>query len=395
MPNASSPRLHKLTLSRFRNYETLRLSPDGASVIVLTGPNGAGKTNLLEAVSLLAPGRGLRGAELNEMQERGISEPWAVAAEIETVQGVLLRLGTGLKADGKGRVVRLNGRDMKSQAELGAIAPCVWLTPQMDRLFAESASGRRKFLDRLVYAFQPDHAFHVARAEKNMRERLKLLTREREERRYADPAWLGALESQMAADFIAIGAARLALIEALGSHLGRLAAMQSLFPVPRIKVEGETEQGLIGRPALAAEDALRETLAARRAIDAAAGRTLTGAHRSDLSATYESKNAPAAQCSTGEQKGMLVSIILAHALMMRAEKGAAPLLLLDEVAAHLDPARRAQLFDILAQAGGQVWLTGTDPGVFASLAEQARFFHVEDGQATLAALPSSAQIAQA
>jgi DNA replication and repair protein RecF len=374
-------RLHKLNLSRFRNYETLRLAPEGAPIVVLTGPNGAGKTNLLEAVSLLAPGKGLRGAEFSEIQERGATEPWAVAAEVETAQGVLLRLGTGLRPDGKGRVVRLNGRDMKSQNDLAAIVSCVWLTPQMDRLFADSAGGRRRFLDRLVYAYQPDHAFHVSRAERNMRERLKLLQVERETKRYADPAWLNALEAQMAADFTAIAAARVALVAALSAHLKRLEGLQSLFPVPALRIEGEVEGSLAGRSALSVEDRLRETLAAHRAIDAGANRTFSGTHRSDMIAAYELKNAPAAQCSTGEQKGMLISIALAHALMMKAEKGAAPLLLLDEVAAHLDAARRDQLFALLAETGGQAWLTGTEAGIFAELRRDGKFFHIEGGRA--------------
>jgi DNA replication and repair protein RecF len=375
-------RLHKLNLSHFRNYETLRISPEGAPMVVLTGRNGSGKTNVLEAVSLLAPGQGLRGALLSEMQSRTETEsPWAISAEIETPQGIVLRLGTGLirnETEGSARrVVRINGRDVKSQAELSGVVSAVWLTPQMDRLFIEGAAPRRRFLDRLAYAFDPDHALRVSRAEKTTRERMRLLQADRP----ADPRWIASLESQMAADYTAIAAARLLLVQRLQAHAAALKSRQSLFPAPRMAVLGAAESLLQkGGPALAVEDEIKAQLAKDRPLDAAAGRTALSVLRSDLDVIYDDKNMPAAQCSTGEQKGLLIAIVLAHAQMMKAEKGYVPLLLLDEVAAHLDEARRLQLFSFLHEVEAQVWLTGTDEAVFAPLKDRARFFSVSDGQ---------------
>lgn len=361
--------IHKLNLSRFRNHAALRLAPEGAPMVVLAGENGAGKTNILEAVSLFAPGRGLRGAELAEMQSRAEPlEPWAVAAEIATPDGLTVRAGTGLARDGLRRVLRVDGKDAPGRWPAAA----VWLTPQMDRMFAEGAALRRRFLDRLACACDSAHAGRVAGAEKAMRERLRLL---REGGR--DAAWLSALEKQMAEDFAAVGAARLALVARLQ---GYVAAEGDIFPVPLLSVAGEVE-GLLraGGPALAAEEEMRARLARNRAADAEAGRTLLGAHRSDLRVIHAAKGTEAGMGSTGEQKGLLISIVLAHAAMMRAEKGFAPLLLLDEVAAHLDAARREALFARLAATGGQVWMTGTDAAVFAGIGD-ARLYTVRDGQ---------------
>jgi DNA replication and repair protein RecF len=380
--------LHKLNLSYFRNYETLRLSPEGARIVVLTGENGAGKTNLLEAVSLLAPGRGLRGAEIGAIRkgaeigavkksmEIGAENVWAVAAEIETPQGALIRLGTGQDREGKRRVVRINGKDIKNQGELSGIVSAVWLTPQMDRLFLEGAAPRRRFLDRLVYAYEPDHALRVSRSEKNMRERMHLLQMEKG----ADPRWLSSLEAQMAADFTAIADSRLMLTARLQSHVARLKEKQSLFPAPLVSVVGDVEARLEkGGPALTVEEGIKDVLKQNRSLDAATRRTALSAHRSDMDVIYDVKNMDAAQCSTGEQKGLLLAIVLAHALMMQAEKGFVPLLLLDEVAAHLDAARREQLFGFLKGMEGQVWLTGTDESVFSPLQSDARFFTVAGG----------------
>jgi DNA replication and repair protein RecF len=375
----------RLSLTRFRSYETLRLDTEGAAKVVLTGENGSGKTNVLEAVSLLAPGRGLRGAELLEMQQRGAEEPWAVAAEIETPQGLSMRVGTGLapraadSARARGeetqprRVTRLNGRDLKSQQELASIVSSVWLTPQMDRLFLESASPRRRFLDRLVHASAPDHGLFVNRAEKHLRERMKLLHMDR-----PDPRWLDSVEAQIAADSVAVAAARADFLARLRAHAATLKAMESLFPVPDLSIEGWAEAAVGQMPALALEEEIKLKLARNRASDAGAGRTEGSVLRSDLKAFYAEKQMPAAQCSTGEQKGMLIAIVLAHAFMMQAEKGFVPLILLDEVVAHLDDARRAQLFSFLSGVNGQIWLTGTDAGAFRAL-DDARFFGVEGG----------------
>jgi DNA replication and repair protein RecF len=369
--------LHKLNLSHFRNYETLRLDAGGARMVVLTGDNGAGKTNLLEAISLLTAGKGLRHADIRDIGSRAdATAPWAVSAEVETPDGDKLRIGTGIDLQKNRRIVRIDGRDAKSQAALAEAVAAVWLTPQMDGLFIEGAAGRRKFLDRLVFAFDPAHAARLSRYEKHLRERLKLLQQDRP----ADPRWLDALETQAAAEAVAIAAARVDLARHLQSHALRIRDRQSLFPMPVLHLAGAAEQAIENTPAVELEDALRNGLRADRGIDAAAGRTRAGVHRTDLEVFYGAKDMPAAQCSTGEQKALLVAIVLAHAQMMQAEKGFVPLVLLDEVAAHLDSARRAQLFSILSALDGQVWLTGTDTAVFAALRGRALFHAVDNGQ---------------
>jgi DNA replication and repair protein RecF len=377
--------LHKINISQFRCYETVRLDltntdSQAAGIIVLTGSNGSGKTNILEAVSLLVPGKGLRSADILEMKNRsaGPQDLWAIAAEVETVSGLTARIGTGLGRDIKRRVVRINGRDAKSQNELSGFISAVWLTPQMDRLFTEGPSARRKFLDRLVFSFEPDHVTRLNRYDKAMRERMKLL----QQPRGADPQWLDGLETQMAADAVSIAASRLALLQRLQQHVGALGASAALFPQPLLAMSGWVEQEVSAGPALQVEETLKEKLTAARAADRDAGRTHEGVHRSDLLVTYAEKDMPAAQCSTGEQKALLVSVILAHALMMQAEKGYIPLILLDEVAAHLDEARRLQLFAQLRALKGQIWLTGTDEGIFSSLRDSAKFFQIDHGHVT-------------
>ena len=371
--------LHKINISQFRCYEAARLDLTAAmgNLVVLTGPNGAGKTNILEAVSLLVPGKGLRGADILDMKNRsaGPEDLWAISAEVETARGLMVRIGTGLDREVKRRLVRINGKDAKSQNELTGFISAVWLTPQMDRLFLEGASSRRKFLDRLVFAYEPDHVTRLNRYDKAMRERMKLLQGERP----ADSSWLQSLELQMSADAVSIAASRLTLLERLQQHVARLGLSAPLFPQPLLKMEGWVEEAIAARPAVDVEDELRQKFSAGRSADRAAGRTHDGIHRSDLQVFYGGKDMPAAQCSTGEQKALLVSIILAHALMMQAEKGFVPVILLDEVAAHLDSARREQLFALLATLNGQVWLTGTDENIFAGLRGAAQFFRVDHG----------------
>ena len=377
--------LHKINISQFRCYEAVRLDLTGgaAGIVVLTGPNGAGKTNILEAISLLVPGKGLRGADILDMKNRcaGAEDVWAVSAEVETSMGLTVRIGTGLDRDAKRRLVRINGKDAKSQNELSGFISAVWLTPQMDRLFLEGASARRKFLDRLVFAYEPDHVTRLNRYDKTMRERMKLLQGERA----ADPAWLQSLEAQMSADAVSIAASRLNLIRHLQQQVAGLGVTSPLFPQPQLAMTGWVEQEVEAHPAVDVEDALKHKLAAARPLDRAAGRTHEGIHRSDLQVTYAGKDMPAAQCSTGEQKALLVSVILAHALMMKAEKGFVPIILLDEVAAHLDAARRQQLFDQLQALGGQIWLTGTDETIFSSLRDSAKFFRIDHGHIAPAA----------
>jgi len=372
--------LHKLNLTQFRGYDALRLDLAGAPVVVLTGDNGAGKTNVLEAISLLIPGRGLRGADLLEMKNRtaGPEDLWAVAAEVETASGLMVRLGTGLDRDAKRRLVRIDGKDAKGHNDLTKYVACVWLTPQMDRLFLEGASMRRKFFDRLVYAYEPEHVTRLNTYDKNLRERMKLL----QEDRAPDPRWLDTLEAQLAAEAVSIAASRLHLLERLLHYAQKLAATQSLFPSPAVTISGWVENEIGKRPALEIEDELKKKFKATRMIDAAAGKSLEGIHRSDFLVSYAAKNMPADQCSTGEQKGLLVALVLAHALMMQGEKGFVPLLLLDEVAAHLDDARRDELFRCLSGFAGQVFLTGTDPAIFTALEGRARFFRVEHAHVT-------------
>jgi len=365
----------RLTLTRFRGYELARLEPDRRPV-ALIGPNGAGKTNLLEAVSFLAPGRGLRGARLAEVERIG-SPPgsgWAVAAVVETPAGPV-EIGTGREAgihETDRRVVRIDGHPAKGQTVLAEHVALVWLTPQMDRLFLEGSSGRRRFLDRLVFGFDPAHAGRLSRYEHAMRERARLLRDGR-----SDDGWLSSLEDQMATTGMAVAAARLDVAQRLRAACARAVGP---FPGAELAVEGTVEEWLGNGPALAAEDALRDQLRASRRHDSEAGGAAVGPHKSDLAVRHQDKGMPAGLCSTGEQKALLIAIVLANARLLAAERGAAPLLLLDEVAAHLDEERRRALFGELLALGAQAWLTGTDAAVFAPLGEDARRFRVEDAR---------------
>lgn len=371
--------LHHLTLSLFRSHMAARLdlthNKTAAGVVVLTGPNGAGKTNVLEAISLLTPGRGLRHAEGSDITTRaaGNHEGWAVAALCERPDGQHIRLGTGLDVKTSRRRTRIDGADAKGSGALADVLSAVWLTPQMDRLFAEGITARRRFFDRLVFAYAPDHAPRLNRLEKLQRERLAVLTGEM---RAPDEGWLRALEAQIAGEAVAIAAARLMVAQNLANHTAILQQRQSLFPVPDIALSGMAEDMLATLPALDVEERYAAMLAQSRGEDRSAARTLYGVHRSDLVVRYAAKDIAADQASTGEQKALLLSLIIAHADMMRAEKGFVPLLLLDEVAAHLDDARREQLFDILLGLGAQVFLTGTENTIFNSLEKCALFFEV-------------------
>ncbi|MFE0757616.1 DNA replication/repair protein RecF [Inquilinus sp. NPDC058860] len=363
----------RLTLTEFRCYGQLRIELDPRPV-VLTGPNGAGKTNLLEAVSFLSPGRGLRRAPLPEVTRRQATggAGWAVAARLLTPTGEIA-LGTRLEPGEGRRAVQIDGRPAQSQAAFGARAPMVWLTPQMDRLFGDAASQRRRFLDRLVFGFHPDHAGQLGAYERAMRERNRLLKEPR-----ADPAWLAALEDTMATSGTAVAAARRELV-------ARLRGAESLmiegpFPRAELAVEGRIEAWLEDRPAVDAEEAFRNLLCDNRRIDAAAGAATEGPHRSDLSVHHRTKAMPAAQCSTGEQKALLIGIVLANARLLAGERGAPPLLLLDEVAAHLDEARRAALYEEILALGAQAWMTGTDPALFAPLGDRAHHLGVDDAR---------------
>ena len=364
----------RLVVTRFRCYESVRLSPDSRPV-VLAGANGAGKTNLLEAISLLAPGRGLRRARLAEMDRHGDAGGWGVAAVVATPQGEV-EIGTGREPDGERRVVRINGEAARGQTALADFVSALWLTPDMDRLFREGASARRRFLDRLVFGFDPAHAGRVTAYEQAMRERARLLGEGS-----GDDAWAAALEETMAARGVAIAAARLDMVQRLSRAL---AVATGPFPGVALSVAGTVEEWLGSQPALAVEDRLKAALRAARRQDAQSGSTSVGPHRSDLEARHLAKDMPAAYCSTGEQKAMLIAIVLAEARLQAAERGVAPLLLLDEVAAHLDEERRRALFDVICGLPGQTWMTGTDAALFAPLGQRAQHFSVAD--ATVAAL---------
>jgi DNA replication and repair protein RecF len=344
----------RLSLVDFRSYADALVAP-GPGLIVLTGENGAGKTNVLEAVSLLSPGRGLRGASLAEMARSGGPGGFAVAARLDEVE-----IGTGTSPSApERRQVRINGAPAAANA-LSEWLSVLWLTPSMDRLFQEGASGRRRFLDRLVLALQPDHAVHAARYEAAMRARNKLLAEER-----PDAEWLTALEARMAEHGERLAVARAETVARLGAVLAD--APESPFARAGLLLEGGGED-------------LAYALPAGRARDAAAGRTLAGPHRTDLLVTHLGKSQPAALCSTGEQKALLLSIVLAHADLVADAREARPVLLLDEVAAHLDPRRRGALFDRLAAGGGQVWMTGTEPTLFDEIGSEASRFEVAGGR---------------
>jgi DNA replication and repair protein RecF len=331
--------LARLVLTDFRNHRDAVLAP-GSGLVVLTGENGAGKTNVLEAVSLLSPGRGLRGATLAEMARTGGGGGFAVAARLGDVE---IGTGTDSRAPER-RQVRINGA-AASATSLSEWMSVLWLTPAMDRLFQEGAGGRRRFLDRLVLALEPGHAVHAARYEAAMRARNKLLA----DSGPHDEAWLTALEARMAEHGAAIAAARNRTVTLLSERL--IAAPEGPFARAGLALEG------------GGEDLDRE-LARGRTRDAAAGRTLAGPHRTDLAVTHLGKGQLAVRCSTGEQKALLLSIILAHADLVADRAGRRPILLLDEVSAHLDPGRRSALFERLEAGGGQVWMTGTEPALF-------------------------------
>ena len=384
VPVSNGISVKRLTLTDFRCYCYQRLEI-GCGPVVLTGPNGAGKTNLLEGLSFLVPGRGLRRARLSDLSRRDASKNisaqrvWGVAAILRTVMGDV-EVGTAYEAAIEGRrdkrIVKVNGKIAKNQTALAEHASVLWLTPQMDRLFLEGPGARRQFLDRMVFDTDPAHAGRANAYEHAQRERMRLLRSGS-----PDVDWLTALEDTMVTRGIAVTAARLDVVRRLTRYLLGSGGAKS-FPGAEIKAVGEIETWLSEGPALAAEDRFRTRLVAERGRDAAAGRAGTGPHRSDFAVRHLGNGQEAALCSTGEQKALLVSLILATARMRAAEQGAAPLLLLDEIAAHLDVQRLDALFDEIIRLGAQVWMTGTDADLFRSLAGQAQFFTVSNSAVT-------------
>lgn len=366
-------RLTRLRLARYRSYAAAELR-FAAPMQVLTGPNGAGKTNLLEAISLLGPGRGLRGARISEVAADA-TPPWSVSGHFDDGLGGF-EIGTGSLEGGSAerRAFRLDGEKAPTQALLAERVAAVWITPQMDRLFQDSAGGRRRFLDRLAMALEPHLAREATAYEAAMAGRNRLLQQGR-----AEAAWLAGLEDAMARHGIAIAASRRALVARLNAKLAGGAA--GAFPAASLALQCPAAALLEAMPALAAEEALRDAWQAARPRDAAAGATLSGPHRADLIFTHAGKSMPAGLCSTGEQKALLISTVLAHAGLIAAARGFAPLLLLDEVAAHLDATRREALFAALAGLPAQSFLTGTDAAVFAPLSGLAEHWRVTPGEA--------------
>jgi DNA replication and repair protein RecF len=373
-----------LALSNFRNYRSAKLAL-GDGPVVLTGANGAGKTNLLEALSFLAPGRGLRNAKLSDVDRRSIAlagaageavaaSGWAVAAAVTTRCGIV-RIGTGRDpAAGERRTVRIDGETARGHGALSEHLGMVWLTPQMDRLFLDGPAGRRRFVDRLVTAIDPGHPGRVGAYEEALRERARLLRDGP-----SDPAWLSALEAVMAAQGVAVAAARRETVQRLDAICART---EGAFPRARLALDGAVEGWLDRMPALAAEADFGAALAAARCSDALSGGAALGPHRCDLVVHLLPNRIPSEFTSTGEQKALLITIVLAHARLHSAVRGEPPLLLLDEIAAHLDSARRSSLFEILHQLESQTWLTGTEPAVFAPLRRHAQFLSVQNGTVT-------------
>jgi DNA replication and repair protein RecF len=368
--------LSRLTLTDFRNYKTLTWQP-GQRLAVVTGPNGSGKTNLLESISLLTPGRGLRGARIAELARKGGSGRWAVAARLEDSGGGF-DLGTGTAGDGPAdrREYRLDGATPRTQAEITGRVASIWLTPQMDFLFQESPSGRRRFLDRLVWALEPGHAREAAAYDTATASRNRLLAQGN-----ADAAWLAGLEESMARHAVALTASRKNFV----ARVNAARLPEGGFPRARMVLVDTLAERLEAEPALAVETWLRGELAAQRAQDEAAGGASLGAHRADMRLVDAATGLPASQASTGQQKALLMGVILAHATLVGEARASPPILLLDEPAVHLDRERRAALFHALGGLTSQAIVTGTDAEVFAPLRGEAAFFRAGGGQVQPAA----------
>ncbi|MFZ0846682.1 MAG: DNA replication/repair protein RecF [Pseudolabrys sp.] len=370
--------IRRLTLTNFRSYHAAQISLDRAGPVVLTGANGAGKTNLIEAISLLAPGRGLRRATMDELAFSEGDGAWAVSAEIEGMLG-LSTLGTGVDPPSEEnaaptRKCRIDREAVSSATTFAEHLRVVWLTPAMDPLFNGPASERRRFLDRLVLAVDAQHSSRVSALERSLRSRNRLLEDPR-----SDPHWLDAIEHETAEVAVAVAAARSETVNRLSGALVAARYTAPEFPQAEIALDGWMEKLLPSQSAREIEDRYRALLKENRARDAAAGRTLDGPHLTDFAITHASKGVPASDASTGEQKALLIRLVLAHARLIKEMTGFAPLLLLDEVVAHLDPSRRAALYDALAGLGAQVWMTGADPAAFSDIAGRAQVLLVRNG----------------
>jgi DNA replication and repair protein RecF len=372
-----SHRIARITLTDYRNYAGLRLDPP-SGLIALAGANGAGKTNLLEAISLLIPGRGLRGAEFETIGRNDGKGAWAVSANTLGQRGEM-QLGTAWSAsDAEGinaaRAVLIDGHLQKSSGALAGLLRIVWLTPALDRLFSGATSERRRYLDRMVALFDAEHGGRINRFEKLMRERNLLLADGP-----FDRTWANSLEMQMAEEAVAIAAARLQSVSNLGAYLTPQ-RLSGPFPWSELSISGEIEDMVAKLPALEAEERYKQQLRDGRNADKGAGRTLVGPHRSDLIVRHGPKNIAAEEGSTGEQKALLIGLILAQTEAIRAVTGSAPILLLDEIAAHLDKARRTALFAHLDSLNVQAWMTGTERELFDGASASTVVYHVDNGR---------------
>jgi len=374
----SAVRIRRLTLTNFRSYHAASIEV-GEGPAVLMGANGAGKTNLLEAISFLAPGRGLRRATLEEVAFSEGDGSWAVSAEVEGALG-LATIGTGIDPPANedavaARRCRIDREPVASAAAFADHLRVVWLVPAMDGLFAGPAAERRRFIDRLVLAVDPEHGSRVNALERSLRSRNRLL-----DNPAPDPHWLDASEHETAELAVAVAAARADTVHRLSAALAASRAREAAFPSAEIALEGWMETLLLTHPALEVEDRYRAVLKESRARDAAAGRTLDGPHLSDLAVVYAPKGIAARDASTGEQKALLIGLVLAHAGLVTEMTGVAPVILLDEVVAHLDPGRRRALYDALDRLGAQIWMTGADPAAFAEIAPRAELIEVTPGR---------------
>ncbi|MBV9567829.1 MAG: DNA replication/repair protein RecF [Hyphomicrobiales bacterium] len=372
-----APRLTRLRLTDFRSFPDLDAAFE-PMLIALCGENGVGKTNLLEAISLLAPGRGLRRAPLAEMARIGGSRTFSIVVDLEGPLGPAV-LGTGIEREAGSpnptRTTRLNGAPAASSSIFSEHLRLVWMTPSLDGLFNGPPGERRRFVDRLVLAIDPGHASRAAALEQALRSRNRLL-----EDVHPDPVWLDAIEHQIAEFGIAIASARRETVDRLVALITARRDDASPFPFAELALIGETDALVVEHSALEAEDRIRKALRDTRPRDRAAGRTLTGPQTSDLQVRHGPKSIEAARASTGEQKALLIGLVLAHAHLVAQMSGMAPLVLLDEVAAHLDPSRRAALFAMLSALGGQVFMTGADEGLFGELPAGAKLFNVSPGK---------------
>lgn len=367
--------IKRLSLSSFRSYDDFCLETDHRFVL-LTGDNGVGKTNILESLSLLSPGRGLRNAKISDFQNIHSPEtPWAIATDMYHGNehhkiGTALERSPDLTRNDK-RIVRIDGETQSSQTSLSDYLSVLWLTPQMEKIFLDGSYERRRFFDRFVFTFDPAHSGRLSRYENAMRERSKLLKNER-----PDPKWLDLLEQNMAESAMAITAARTVLCEKLSQAMEELDDIRTVFPAASIRASGTLEEFVKTHSALECEDYFKQELKFSREHDVLYGGAKTGPHKSDIDVMHLGKKMPADQCSTGEQKSLLITLILSQSKLVQEERGSAPILLLDDIVSHLDDHRRNNLFDYLSHLNSQYWITGTDTDAFAPIIPIATHHHL-------------------